>query len=191
MTDLLAAIDAWDKAAVAWVQASLHAPLLTAAMEIVTNKFYWFAPLTAIWIYLAIKGGRGRVAAVLLIPLIILSDAGTSHVLKPLFGRPRPLGNAGLSFPSTHATNAFAIATMLAWSVRNLPFRILAYALAALVAFSRVYLGVHYPGDVLAGAAVGTLDALILVGLYLILRPQLEGRFPKLFQPSEKTDLGT
>jgi undecaprenyl-diphosphatase len=57
------------------------------------------------------------------------------------------------SFPSGHATVAFACATVLALAVPRL--RVPLFVLAALIAFSRVYVGVHYPFDVLAGAVLG------------------------------------
>ena len=57
------------------------------------------------------------------------------------------------SFPSGHATVAFACATVLALAVPRL--RVPFFVLAALIAFSRVYVGVHYPFDVLAGAVLG------------------------------------
>ena len=70
---------------------------------------------------------------------------------------PEPLVSlpATSSFPSGHATVAFACATMLALAVPRLRWPLV--ALAALIAFSRVYVGVHYPLDVLAGAALGVL----------------------------------
>ena len=68
---------------------------------------------------------------------------------------PEPLLEAPstFSFPSGHATVAFASATILALAVPRLRWPL--FALAALIAFSRVYVGVHYPGDVLAGAVLG------------------------------------
>jgi undecaprenyl-diphosphatase len=68
---------------------------------------------------------------------------------------PEPLLEAPstFSFPSGHATVAFASATVLALAVPRLRWPL--FALAALIAFSRVYVGVHYPGDVLAGAVLG------------------------------------
>lgn len=62
------------------------------------------------------------------------------------------------SFPSGHATVAFACATVLALAAPRLRWPL--FALAALIAFSRVYVGVHYPLDVLAGAALGVLIGL-------------------------------
>jgi membrane-associated phospholipid phosphatase len=101
---------------------------------------------------------------------IALAD-GTSTALKALIDRPRPplryaepktlvsLPHDG-SFPSGHAATSFAGATMLAFAFPRLaPFL---YVLAAAVAFSRVYVGVHYPLDVLGGAALGVLIAVAL-----------------------------
>ena len=64
------------------------------------------------------------------------------------------------SFPSGHASTAFAGATMLAAYVPRL--RVPLYLLATLIALSRLYNGVHYPTDVIAGAVLGTATALLL-----------------------------
>jgi undecaprenyl-diphosphatase len=64
------------------------------------------------------------------------------------------------SFPSGHAASSFAAATAIAAVAPR--WRVPAFVLAALIAFSRVYNGVHWPTDVLAGAAVGVLTALLL-----------------------------
>jgi membrane-associated phospholipid phosphatase len=73
------------------------------------------------------------------------------------------------SFPSGHATMAFACATVLAWRVRRLA--VPAYVLAAAIAWSRVYVGVHWPLDVLGGAVLGVLVATALLMLVAI-RPR-------------------
>jgi membrane-associated phospholipid phosphatase len=94
----------------------------------------------------------------------ILVSESVSGVLKDRIGRARPpladpdpaplvtLPHTS-SFPSGHATVGFACATVLALSVPRLRWPL--YALAASIAFSRVYVGVHYPFDVLAGAVLG------------------------------------
>ena len=96
----------------------------------------------------------------------ILVAEGVSRVLKHWVGRARPQVASSEpeplvdlpssdSFPSGHATIGFACATVLALAVPRL--RVPLYVLAALIAFSRVYVGVHYPFDVLAGAVLGLL----------------------------------
>ena len=72
------------------------------------------------------------------------------------------------SFPSGHATVSFACATVLAVAVPRLWIPL--YVLATLIAFSRVYVGVHYPGDVIVGAALGVAIAIALRMLARALR---------------------
>jgi undecaprenyl-diphosphatase len=72
------------------------------------------------------------------------------------------------SFPSGHATVSFACATTLALAVPRLTWPL--FTLAALISFSRVYVGVHYPLDVLAGAALGVVIAIALRTLAAALR---------------------
>ena len=96
-----------------------------------------------------------------------------NKLLKPLFDRTRPyyvldyeplippVGDA--SFPSGHTAVSFAAATAI-YAI-NKKWGIAAYAFAVLMGFSRLYLGVHFPLDVLGGALVGTVAAKIVIGL--------------------------
>jgi membrane-associated phospholipid phosphatase len=105
---------------------------------------------------------RLALALVLVLPLKLYVER---DVLKQIVERQRPGQNepgailrdvppAGLSFPSGHALVAFAVATLLAPYLRR-PWQLVAFGLALLVCFARVYLGAHNPLDVTAGAGAG------------------------------------
>lgn len=120
---------------------------------------------------LAAAGGRtGRRAAVHGLAAIAVTSSVANLVAKPLGGRRRPDRAAervpvarhvpmpaSTSFPSGHSAAAFAFATGVGHVLP--PAAIPLRGLAALVGYSRVHTGVHYPGDVVAGALIGTLVA--------------------------------
>lgn len=131
----------------------------------------------AIWLLIAVGlflfgGKKGRRVALLVFFTGIASDLVTEVFLKNMFMRPRPFTTlqnvrllvpkpASFSFPSGHATISFASGLILARNYR--PFRWLFLILALGIAYSRVYVGVHFPLDVLAGSIIGiALASLIL-----------------------------
>ncbi|MFH1501946.1 MAG: phosphatase PAP2 family protein [Candidatus Eisenbacteria bacterium] len=146
-------------------------------MPFVTNQENWYPVLIGLWVALLIWGGRhGRIAAVLLIVAVALADQLTCSVLKPLVGRIRPCNalppaevrllvgaSRAFSFPSAHAANSFAMATILSWRLPGAA--VPAFFVAALVAYSRVYVGVHYPFDVVAGAVLGFAIGKVLTAI--------------------------
>jgi undecaprenyl-diphosphatase len=171
MTEYLATLDA---AIFRSLNGDLTHPVLDWLMPFVTTQENWYAVLLGLWVAMLIWGGRqGRIAAVLIVIAIAISDQLTCSVLKPLVGRIRPCnalppesvrllvgGSHAFSFPSAHASNSFAMATVVAW--RFPKFALVAFFVAVLVAYSRVYVGVHYPFDVLAGALLGLLIGKVL-----------------------------
>jgi undecaprenyl-diphosphatase len=125
------------------------------------------------WIILIVKGGKtGRITAIGLILVLTLSDQLNSSVMKSVFQRPRPCHfvgevvnmeslrllvrcGSGLSFPSSHAANNAAVATFLTWYYPK--YKWIFVGIALTVAFSRIYVGVHFPIDVIGGIIVGII----------------------------------
>ena len=115
----------------------------------------------------------------------VLVAEGVQSVLKLWFERDRPPLDdpeppplvelpSTYSFPSGHAVVAFACATVISFAVPRLRWPL--FALAALVAFSRVYVGVHYPGDIAAGAVIGVAVGLLVEGARRLLRDYVRRR---------------
>lgn len=144
---------------------------------LLTNGRNWIYILVPLLILLLWKGGRkGRWAVLLYVPLVVLTDQLSSHLLKEWIARPRPcvaLPDVRMivpvltswSMPSSHAVNSFALTT---WFGMFYPrYRYGFWVVAGLVCLSRVYLGLHYPLDVTIGAGLGILIGYVAFQLFL------------------------
>jgi undecaprenyl-diphosphatase len=155
-------------------------------MPILSNLNYFLVPFGLLLIFLLVKKNvKLRVLAISILLLILVSDNLSTLVLKKMFNRPRPyhsVSNVHMyyrftekwsttpqlkekvygkshSMPSNHATNMFAIATLLSFYFRR--FWPVFYLIALFVGYSRIYLGDHFPLDVFVGAVAGTLIGLL------------------------------
>lgn len=151
------------------INGDLIHPVFDTVMRAITTQENWYPVLGGLAITLLIWGGRrGRMAVAMLVIAVALTDQISSSLLKPLIGRVRPCNalapgdvrllvgaTTACSFPSAHAANAFAMATVVSWRLPR--FAPVAFLIAAAVAYSRVYVGVHYPLDSIAGAFLGAL----------------------------------
>jgi len=154
-------------------------PVFDWLMPFVTKRENGFPLWIAAYILLLWKGGKkGRIAALLIIPVILLSDQISASVLKELFRRTRPCValdgvrmltglKTSFSMPSSHAANICAAASFFAiFYPRGNWFY---WTLAILVCLSRIYVGVHYPSDVVVGALLGVVCTLAVIGAYRII----------------------
>ena len=163
----LTGINPFDAAVMAWIQENLHNAVTDAVLPLITHLgdagLFWIASAVVLLFF---KKTR-KTGALVLITMLFTYLTG-ELVLKNLIARPCHLfpevpllipRTDSFSFPSGHSASRFTAAVMLtlrhkkAWP---------ALILAALIAFSRVFLFVHYPTDIIAGAALGTAFAVLV-----------------------------
>ena len=157
----------------------LHTEWMDKVMVLLTDMWAWF-PIYLLLIYWTVKQYGKRCWWVFLFVALVLlcTDQLASHVCKPVFQRLRPCynddfqdlihlpkGMAGgkYGFVSSHAANTFGIAAFLTPALRKYcPWvAIVLYLWAFISSYSRIYIGYHYPGDILCGAILGILIGLI------------------------------
>ena len=160
----------------------LHNNFFDFLMHWITYQQTWYPFYLLIVVWMFWKYKQKAIIPILFIVLAItISDQFTSSFMKPFFERLRPCHDPSIShlvhvvdgcggqygFASSHASNSFALATLLFLFFRSsFKYASILFVWAALVAYSRVYVGVHFPGDILVGALIGYIVGLVLFGIY-------------------------
>ena len=174
-------LEEWDKALFLKLNGA-HNEFFDFLMPWISNKYLWI-PLYVLLLFWLIKKEQRQWLWVLLSIglLILISDQLASGFLKPTVERLRPCYDPEISeqvhlvkgcggrygFASSHSSNSFAIAIFCRLMLKDrLKYIGLLIPWAALVAYSRVYLGVHYPGDILMGALIGLGAAQLVYFLF-------------------------
>jgi undecaprenyl-diphosphatase len=156
-----------------YINQGLQNTFLDASMLFITNRGYLL--FIAVIAPLFLKDWRkGFFVFSLCFAGFFVTD-NIVDILKHLIARPRPCGElqdvrllvpclASFSFPSAHASTSFAMASIIAYLFRR--GAIPAFIIATLVAFSRIYVGVHYPSDVLVGAYLGVVMGGVIIAVH-------------------------
>jgi undecaprenyl-diphosphatase len=193
MKRMLDTLETYDRSLFLYLN-GLHQDWLDPIMHSVSDKLFWLPVYLFIFFLVQRQYGWKNLGWFALgIALIILfCDQISSSFLKPYFARYRPCNNqeishmvhrvyercgSGYSFVSGHATNYFGISLFAAMVFKNTWGYVLLLSWAALIAYSRVYLGVHYPGDILAGAILGVAIAILIFVLNQRICERSQGKY--------------
>tara|TARA_B100000579_G_C22684584_1_gene781980 strand:+ start:164 stop:763 length:600 start_codon:yes stop_codon:yes gene_type:complete len=170
-----------DKTLMIFFNKNVSNSLFDVFMPTITSKnFLTVIGLILIFYLVVFCGKKGRIAILVLIFAAGASDAICAQIIKPWIGRMRPshdfieyinllVSKGGKwSFPSNHAANSFAFATVLSYFYERK--KIILFLSASLIAYSRVYVGVHYPLDIVFGALIGYILSWIVLSVWVIVK---------------------
>ena len=170
-----------DHAIFHFINDTITNPVLDWLMPIITNENNIAIPLLIFWLWLMIfNGKRGKIVAILLLVAVGLTDVIAAQFIKPWIGRIRPshsmIENINLlmpkggkySFVSNHAANTMSAAMIIGYFYRKWWFVVISISL--IVGFSRVYVGVHYPFDVLGGWLFGFSIAWLIISIWVMIK---------------------
>lgn len=156
-----------------------HSPFFDSVMWCISGRWIW-VPFYAVLAYLLFRRMSWKRASLCLVAIgliILAADQTCATLIRPEIGRLRPANlNNPLSsfvhvvngyrggrygFPSCHAANTFALAVFMSLVIRHKWFTMMMFSWAFVVSYSRMYLGVHYFGDLFCGATIGSLFAVL------------------------------
>lgn len=162
----------------------IHHPLVDTFMYVFSSRWVW-CPLYMV-AFLVIMHFYGWKAGLILflctVGAVAMSDQACATFIRPVVARLRPANpdnpihelvhivnnyrGGSYGFPSCHAANTFAFATIMTLTLPTRRLVVALYAWALINCYSRIYLGVHYPGDLIAGAVIGALSGMCFYALF-------------------------
>jgi len=161
---------------------SFHTDFFDQVFWLITDKLFGI-PFYLLGLLLLVKKygwKKGLILCTGAIIAVVMADQASRHLFKEVFERWRPSHNLELegmvhlvndyrggknSFVSSHAANMFAVATFIGLAINKKVFWI-SFVVAALIAYSRLYIGVHYPSDLVAGGLLGMLLGWLVFRVY-------------------------
>ena len=162
---------------------SSNSPFFDQVMHAISGRLIWVPLYLAILIYLGIKYKRKFLVILIFIILAATLADQSSVFVKNIVQRLRPCHEPSLmgvvhlvkgecggvyGFVSSHATNSFDVALLSLMFIRKRWYTISIIIWASVIGYSRIYLGVHYPGDVICGSILGALIGWSVYSLYVI-----------------------
>lgn len=187
MQKIIMTLPFFDTAVMDFVQQNFHNPVTDAVFPALT----YLGEYGMIWIVAALCMlffKKSRTCGMLCLCALAAAYLFGEVFLKNVIGRARPFESfpdipllipppESFSFPSGHSASSFTAAVVIFWY--NKKAGTAALVLAALIAFSRVFLFVHYPTDIIAGAVLGTFFGILTIGVYKLIYRKKHGKAPK------------
>jgi undecaprenyl-diphosphatase len=176
---------------------SFNSPFWDQVMSVISGTVTWVPVYLAILIYLGVKLKRKFVVLILVIALAVTMSDQISVLIKNSVHRLRPCHQPELEglvhlvkgycgglfgFVSSHASNSFMVATLCILMIRRRWFTWAMIFWAVIICYSRIYLGVHYPGDVICGSLLGIIVGWVIYRLYQYIDKTLLPKW-KFFSP--------
>ena len=189
---MITQLTAWDKELFLLIHNSMASPYLDGFMLLLRDAKTWI-PLYLFFAFLAVKKYKTNGLLFILITalVVVLTDRFSAGFMKPFFERLRPCHNPDFlaegyirnilncggeyGFISSHACNHFGLAVIFTWFFKQIAnYRFLSnvfYIWAGCISFAQVYVGKHYPADVLVGAFFGITIGFLILKIYIRFLP--------------------
>ena len=165
----------FDRACFLFINKTLSNPLFDFVMPLFDDTKYFIPIMLLPFLFAVMIDKKNRWKLALLIPLVIILVDQSGLLIKKAVLRPRPWAGMApdlvnhlvdpkgrnYSFPSNHAANMSGLAMVFSSIYRQYKYHF--WTIAGMVMFSRIYIGVHYPSDVIAGWLIGTLYGVLLI----------------------------